>query len=189
MTLREEVNKCLEILRAGGLILYPTDTIWGIGCDATNDEAVSRIFTLKGRQDSKSLITLLDSPAKLPSYVADVPDIAYDLIEYAEKPLTIIYSNAKNVSKKAIASDGSLGIRIVKHEFCTALIERFKKPIISTSANLSGAPSPQTFTDIAVEIREGVDYIANWERDSSEKSQPSTIMKLEPGGRFTFIRR
>lgn len=187
--LREEVNKALDVLRRGGLILYPTDTIWGVGCDATNDEAIARIYQLKRRADSKSLIALLDTPAKLPSYVSDIPDVAYDLIEYAEHPLTIIYSNAKNLSKAAIAADGSIGIRIVKHEFCTQLLERFRKPIISTSANISGEPSPGQFNDISDSIRNGVDHIVNWEQNSSINMKPSTIMKLEPGGRFTFIRK
>ncbi len=187
--LKDEINKALAVLKQGGLILYPTDTIWGIGCDATNEEAVSRIFKLKGRDESKSLIMLLDSESKLPSYVRHVPDIAYDLIVYTEKPLTIIYSGAKNLAINAIADDGSVGIRIVKHSFCQQLIQRFRKPIVSTSANISGNPSPKTFDDIVDEIIEGVDYVVTFEQDKQSAQNPSTIMKLEEDGRFTFIRK
>lgn len=187
--MKDEINKALEVLKQGGLILYPTDTIWGIGCDATNGEAVSRIFKLKGRDESKSLIILLDNESKLPSYVRDVPDIAYDLIECAENPLTIIYSDAKNLAPNTIAEDGSVGIRIVKHQFCQQLIQRFRKPIVSTSANLSGHPSPAVFDDIAEEIIRGVDYVVHLADDKQSFGKPSTIMKLEAHGRFVFIRK
>jgi len=187
--LRDDVNKAFEVLKNGGLILYPTDTIWGIGCDATNKEAVEKIFKLKGRSEEKSLIVLIDSPNKLPSYVNEIPEVAYDLIEYAENPMTIIYSNAKNLAKNAIANDGSIGIRIVKHTFCEQLLQRFRKPIISTSANLSGQPSPSCFNEISEEIKEGVDYVVNLEQDDTSIKKASIIMKLEPGGLFSFIRK
>jgi L-threonylcarbamoyladenylate synthase len=187
--LNEEVNKAFEVLKNGGLILYPTDTIWGIGCDATNAEAVDKVYKLKGRAEEKSLIVLLDSDHKLQSYIKEVPEVAYHLIEYAENPLTIVYSGAKNLAINAIAKDGSIGIRIVKHEFCQLLLQRFRKPLISTSANLSGNPSPSTFDDIDDEILAGVDYVVNWEQDLKEENKPSTIMKLEPGGLFSFIRK
>lgn len=187
--LRDEVNKALEILKNGGLILYPTDTIWGIGCDATNVEAVEKVFKLKGRSEEKSLIVLLDNDNKLQSYVNDVPEIAYDLIEYAENPLTIIYSGAKNLAKNAIAQDGSIGIRIVKHDFCEQLLQRFKKPLISTSANVSGEASPTNFSEISDIIKNGVDYVVDWEQNDLSKKKASTIMKLEPGGLFSFIRK
>ncbi len=187
--LKDEVNKAIEVLKNGGLILYPTDTIWGIGCDATNPEAVEKVFKLKGRAEEKSLIVLLDSENKLQSYIKEVPEIAYDLIEYAENPLTIVYSGAKNLAPNAIAKDGSIGIRIVKHQFCQQLIQRFRKPLISTSANLSGNPSPATFDDIEEAILNGVDYVVNWEQDERKLKKPSTIMKLEPGGLFSFIRK
>lgn len=187
--LKDEVNKAFEVLKNGGLILYPTDTIWGIGCDATNPEAVEKVFTLKGRAEEKSLIVLLDSENKLQSYIKEVPEIAYDLIEYAENPLTIVYSGAKNLAPNVIAKDGSIGIRIVKHQFCQQLIQRFRKPLISTSANLSGNPSPATFDDIEEAILNGVDYVVNWEQDERKVKKPSTIMKLEPGGLFSFIRK
>jgi len=187
--LREEVNKALEILKNGGLILYPTDTIWGIGCDATNTEAVEKVFKLKGRSDEKSLIVLLENDNKLQSYIREVPEIAYDLIAYAENPLTIIYSGAKNLAANAIAKDGSIGIRILKHDFCEQLLQRFKKPIISTSANISGEATATSFSEISPEIKDGVDYIVDWEQDNMEKKKASTIMKLEPGGLFSFIRK
>jgi len=187
--LKEEINKALEVLKQGGLILYPTDTVWGIGCDATNAEAVAKVYALKRREDSKSMIILLDNDNKLQSYVSEIPDVAYDLIEYTEKPLTIIYSGAKNLAKNLINSDGSIGIRIPKHDFCQQLIQRFRKPIVSTSANISGKPTPGNFSEISQAIVNGVDYVVDWEQVGSEKKQPSTIMKLEPDGKFVFIRK
>ncbi|TZF81320.1 threonylcarbamoyl-AMP synthase [Pedobacter sp. BS3] len=185
-----EIDNALKILKNGGIILYPTDTIWGIGCDATNPEAVERIYKLKGRDAGKSMIILLDTDAKLPGYVNEVPDIAYDLIEYAERPLTLIFSGAKNLAGNVIHQDGTIGIRIVKHAFCQQLIQRFKKPIVSTSANISGQPSPTSFSNIDEQIKAGVDYVVNLEQDEpATNRQPSTIMRLEPNGRFAFIRR
>lgn len=187
--LRDEVNKAFEVLKDGGIILYPTDTIWGIGCDATNEQAVDRIFKLKGRSEEKSLIILLDSVNKLPSYIKEVPEIAYDLVEFAENPLTIVYPGAKNLAKNAIAADGTVGIRIVRHQFCEQLLQRFRKPIISTSANLSGQPSAPNFREISDEIRAGVDYTVDIDRDLDVEGKASTIMKLSPDGQFSFIRR
>ncbi|MXV53111.1 threonylcarbamoyl-AMP synthase [Pedobacter sp. HMF7647] len=184
-----EINNALEVLKNGGLILYPTDTIWGIGCDATNEEAVSKVFNLKGRDASKSMIILLDNDNKLSSYVREVPELAYELIEYAENPLTIIYSGAKNLAPNAIHEDGSIGIRIVKHPFCQQLIQRFRKPIISTSANISGSPSPANFSEVSDDIIKGVDYVVDIDQHDFSKKKSSTIMKLEPDGRFSFIRR
>ena len=187
--LKEEINKALEVLKSGGVILYPTDTIWGLGCDASNPEAVEKVLKIKNRPAEKSLIILLDVDTKLQSYVTDVPEIAYDLIEYAENPLTIIFSGAKNLARNVINDDGSIGIRIVKHDFCTPLIQRFRKPIVSTSANLSGEPSPKNFDDISPEIIEAVDYIVDFEQENRSSKKPSTIMKLSPGGQFEFIRK
>lgn len=187
--MNDELNASLEVLKNGGLLLCPTDTIWGISCDATNEEAVSRIFQLKGRSEQKSLIVLLDSAHKLPSYVREIPDVAYDLIEYSEKPLTIIYSGAKNLAPNVINQDGSVGIRIVKHPFCQKLIERFRKPIVSTSANLSGVAAPAHFGEISPEIIQGVDHVVQIDQELRTAQSPSTIMKLEPGGRFAFIRK
>lgn len=187
--LKDEVKQAFEVLKEGGLILYPTDTIWGIGCDATNALAVEKVLKLKGRSAEKSLIILLDTDNKLQSYVSDVPEIAYDLIEFAENPLTIVYSGAKNLAPNVVAEDGTVGIRIVKQEFCKQLLARFRKPIISTSANISGEPSPVGFFDISSEIRNGVDYVVNWDQNLVSNGKPSTIMKLEPGGKFSFIRK
>lgn len=187
--LRDEINKALEVLKQGGLILYPTDTIWGIGCDATNKEAVEKVYALKQRTESKSLIVLVDNDSKLLSYVREVPEIAYDLIEYAEHPLTIVYSNAKNLAENAINEDGSIGIRVTSHAFCKELIQRFRKPIVSTSANISGQKSPANFSEIDEEIINGVDYVVDFEQQDLTIKRPSTIMKLEPDGKFAFIRK
>ncbi|MFU1859087.1 L-threonylcarbamoyladenylate synthase [Sphingobacterium sp. NGMCC 1.201703] len=186
---REDLNMALETLKAGGLILYPTDTIWGIGCDATNPDAVEKVFQLKGRDKSKSLIVLLHNDNQLASYVNEIPDVAYQLIEYTDKPLTIVYSNAKNLAPNAIAEDGSIGIRIVKHPFCEQLLQRFRKPIISTSANISGEPTAKDFDEIAEEIKTGVDYIVAYDRHVKTDGKSSTVMKLDPSGKFEFIRK
>jgi L-threonylcarbamoyladenylate synthase len=187
--LKDEVNKALKIIQDGGIILYPTDTIWGIGCDATNTEAVKKIYHLKQREESKSMIILLDVDNKLQSYVSEVPDIAYELIEYAENPLTIVMPGAKNVSPALIANDGSIGVRVTKHPFCQQLIQRLRKPLVSTSANISGQPSPEYFSKINPDIIEGVDYVVDLEQHSTEIKRPSTIMRLAPNGGFEFIRR
>ena len=187
--MREEINKAFEVLKNGGVILYPTDTVWGLGCDATNIDAVDKLNTIKGRAAEKSLIILLDTDSKIQSYVSEVPEVAYDLIEYAENPLTVIFSNAKNLASNVPNSDGSVGIRIPKHDFCQHLIQRFRKPIISTSANLSGAPTPLFFDEISEEIKEAVDHIVDLEQESQDPKKPSAIIKLGTGGQFEFIRR
>ena len=183
------IKQALTVLREGGLILYPTDTIWGIGCDATNTEAVEKVHQLKGRNLEKSFIILLSSESQLQSYVEEIPEVAYQLIEYADKPLTIVYSSAKNIAPNAVAADGSIGIRIVKHPFCEQLLQRFRKPILSTSANISGQPSPTTYAEISPEIIQGVDYVTQYGREFQEAAKPSTIIKLDTGGKFTFIRK
>lgn len=187
--LKNQVNKALEVLKNGGIILYPTDTIWSIGCDATNPLAVQKVIDIKQRAAHKSFIVLLDNENKLPSYVNPVPDIAYDLIEYAENPLTIIYSGAKNLAPNVIAADGSVGIRIVKHDFCCSLIQQLRKPIVSSSANISGEVSPKNFMDINPELLNLVDFVVDFEQEIMEEKIPSTIMKLEADGRFKFIRK
>lgn len=187
--LKEEVAKALKVLQDGGIILYPTDTIWGIGCDSTNTEAVKKIYQLKQRDESKSMIILLDNDHKLLSYVREVPELTYDLIEFAENPLTLILSGAKNISPALINVDGSIGIRIVKHEFCQQLIQRLRKPLVSTSANISGKPFPKYFQDIDEAVINGVDYVVNLEQHSLQEKKQSTIMKLEADGRFSFIRK
>ena len=186
---REDINQALETLKNGGLILYPTDTIWGIGCDATNPAAVEKVFALKGREKSKSMLVLLHNDNQLASYVKEIPEVAYQLIEATERPMTIIYSGAKNLAENAIAEDGSIGIRVVNHPFCQQLLQRFRKPIISTSANLSGKPSASNFDEIYMEIKEGVDYIVKFDQHSTSKGKPSIIMKLDPSGKFEFIRK
>jgi L-threonylcarbamoyladenylate synthase len=187
--LKVEIDKALAVLKDGGVILYPTDTVWGLGCDATNETAVARINEIKGRSADKSLIILLDTDSKVQSYVTEVPEVAYDLIEFAENPLTIIFSGAKNLSKNVINADGSVGIRVVKHDFCTPLIQRFRKPITSTSANISGQSAPSFFDEIDPAIVAAVDLVVDWEQESRTPKKPSTIMKLGPTGQFSFIRR
>ena len=175
-------------MAAGGLILYPTDTIWGIGCDATNEEAVRRVYELKRRSDHKAMLLLMDSSAKLNYYVQEVPDVAWDLIELADSPLTVIYSGARNVAPNLLAEDGSVGIRITQEEFSHKLCERFRKPLVSTSANVSGEPSPANFSEISETIKAGVDYIVRYRQDDLSKAAPSHIIKLGAGGLVKIIR-
>jgi L-threonylcarbamoyladenylate synthase len=187
--LNNEVAAALKIVQQGGIILYPTDTIWGIGCDATNTEAVKKIYRLKQRDEAKSMIILLDTDNKLPSYISDVPELAYDLIEFAENPLTLVMPGAKNISPALIAADGSVGVRVSNYPFCQQLIQRLRKPLVSTSANISGKPSPQYFSQIDQEIIDGVDYVVDIDQHSMEIKNPSTIMRLAPNGSFEFLRR
>ena len=175
-------------MAAGGLILYPTDTIWGIGCDATNEEAVRRVYELKRRSDHKAMLLLMDSSVKLNYYVQEVPDVAWDLIELADSPLTVIYSGARNVAPNLLAEDGSVGIRITQEEFSHKLCERFRKPLVSTSANVSGEPSPANFSEISATIKAGVDYIVRYRQDDLSKAAPSHIIKLGAGGLVKIIR-
>ncbi|MET4142551.1 L-threonylcarbamoyladenylate synthase [Pedobacter sp. UYP1] len=187
--LKTEIDKALTVLKNGGVILYPTDTVWGIGCDATNEAAVEKINTIKGRSADKSFIVLVDNDSKIQSYIDEVPEVAYDLIEFAEHPLTIIFSGAKNLAKNVINTDGSVGIRVVKHDFAQQLVQRFRKPVVSTSANLSGQPTPQFFDEIDEEIKAAVDYVVDWEQELKINKKASTIMKLSPSGQFSFIRK
>ena len=187
--MRQEINNALEVLKNGGVILYPTDTVWGLGCDATNEEAVAKVNAIKGRSADKSLIILLDNENKLQSYVTEIPEVAYELIEYAENPMTIVFSGAKNLAKNVINSDGTIGIRIVKHDFCGQLLQRFRKPIVSTSANISGEPTPKFFDEISEEVKDAVDYIVDFDQENRTVKKPSTIIKLGPSGQFEFIRK
>lgn len=189
ISLKEDINNALEVLRTGGVILYPTDTIWGLGCDATNEDAVAKINKLKGRTDDKHLIVLLDSENKLASYVREVPDVAYELMDVTDKPLTIVYSGAKNLAANLIAEDDTVGIRIVNHIFCKQLLERFRKPIVSTSANFSGQPSPKSFIDIDDQLLESVDYVVQYGQDDVSDGKSSTIIKLGPSGQFELLRK
>ena len=186
--MRDDITNAIKVLQEGGVILYPTDTIWGIGCDATNEAAVERIFNIKKRADSKAMLLLADSPAKLGYYIEEVPDMAWDLIELATKPLTIIYPGGRNLAKNLLADDGSVGIRITREPFSHRLCERFRKPIVSTSANLSGDPAPTFFAEIADEVKEAVDYIVTYRRDDTAPAQPSGIIKLGVRGEIKVIR-
>jgi len=185
----EDIKSALEVLKSGGIILYPTDTIWGLGCDATNEKAVAKIYEIKKRDDQKSMLVLLDNENKIPLYIKEMPEIAWDLIELADKPLTIVFPGAKNLAKNLISEDGSIGIRVSKDEFNKKLIERFRKPIVSTSANISGQVSPQNFDDISDEIINSVDYIVRWRQDDHTKSSPSSIVKLGIKGEIEIIRK
>lgn len=185
----EDIKDSVKILNRGGLILYPTDTIWGIGCDATNANAVNKIFNLKKRADNKSMLVLLDSITRLAQYIEEIPEIAFELIEVADKPLTIIYPGAKNLASNLIADDGSIGIRLVKDKFCRKLILRFKKPIVSTSANISGVKSPSVFSEISEEIKSGVDYIVNWNQQDETPRRSSSIIKIGRGGEIEILRK
>lgn len=189
ISLKDDINKALETLKAGGVILYPTDTIWGIGCDATNEEAVAKVDKLKGRSIDKHLIVLLDSESKIPAYVREIPDVAYELMDVTDKPLTIVYSGAKNLANNLINNDGTIGIRIVDHKFCQQLISRFRKPIVSTSANFSGYPSPKSFVDIDEKLIEAVDYVVQHGQDEVSDGKSSMIVKLGPSGQFELIRK
>ena len=175
-------------MSGGGIILYPTDTIWGIGCDATNEEAVRRVYEIKQRSDSKALLVLVDTSVKVDFYVQDVPDVAWDLIDMAEKPLTIIYSGARNFAPNLLAEDGSVGIRVTNEEFSHRLCQQFRKAIVSTSANISGQPSPATFAEISEEVKSKVDYIVGYRQNEAGHPKPSSIIKLEKGGVFKIIR-
>jgi L-threonylcarbamoyladenylate synthase len=188
MDYNEDITQALEILRKGGVILYPTDTIWGLGCDATNNEAVERIYNIKARKDSKSLIILVNSVTMLERYVKTVPGIAFDLLEISEKPITIIYPGGKNLAPAVLAEDGSVGIRICEDEFCQKLIERFRKPIVSTSANISGEESPPYFARINDEIIKAADYTIMYKRDDRQKKIPSPVLKVELNGVIKIIR-
>ena len=183
-----DIVQCLKTLSAGGLILYPTDTVWGIGCDATNAEAVNRIYQLKQRDDSKALIVLIDSADHLDHYVVDVPIIARELIDVAVKPLTIIYEGAYNLATNVLGDEDSVGIRIPNDEFCHRLCERYGKPIVSTSANVSGQPTAKNFAEIDPAIVEGVDYAVQYRRRDTSRHQPSNIILLSRDGTFKIIR-
>lgn len=187
--MNEEIKKACQVLREGGVILYPTDTIWGIGCDATNEDAVRRVYEIKQRLDSKAMLVLVDSPVKVDFYVQDVPDIAWDLIELADKPMTIIYGGARNLAKSLLAEDGSVGIRVTNEQFSQRLCQQFRKALVSTSANISGQPSPTCFAEISEEIKQAVDYVVDYRREEAGGSKPSSIVKLEKGGVITVIRK
>ncbi|VAW17928.1 Threonylcarbamoyl-AMP synthase [hydrothermal vent metagenome] len=186
--MHNDLVKCIEVLKKGGVILYPTDTIWGIGCDATNPEAVKRIYEIKKRQDSKSMLVLMENPALLERYIEEVPEVAWDLIEISTTALTIIYPNAKNLAANLIAEDGSVGIRFTKEKFTSGLLKRFRKPLVSTSANISGEEPPRFFNEISGGIKNLVDYIVEYRQGDPAPARPSSIIKLGVGGEIDIIR-
>lgn len=186
--MNEDIKTAIDVLNKGGIILYPTDTIWGIGCDATNPEAIEKVYEIKKRTPEKSMLILVDYPARVERYVDDMPDVAWDLIEVTDKPLTIIYSNAVNLPDNLIADDGTIGIRVTHDNFCRQLITRFKRPIVSTSANFTSQPHPGNFDEIDPEIIKSVDYVVKWRQDEKMKASPSGIIKLGPLGEVEIIR-
>ncbi|HWZ21393.1 MAG TPA: L-threonylcarbamoyladenylate synthase [Cytophagaceae bacterium] len=187
--LEKEIQHTTELLKAGKTILYPTDTIWGIGCDASNSSAIKRIYEIKKREDHKSLIILLDDINKLNLYVVKVPDIAWEIVEYSELPLTVIYPKGKNVAPELMGEDGSIAIRITKDVFCKKLIYKLGKPLVSTSANISGEAFNGNFSDISEEIKKNTDYIVNYRQEEKIKATPSRIIQLGLDGEFKFIRK
>ncbi len=186
--LNQAVKQAVDVMRKGGVILYPTDTVWGLGCDATNEKAVAKVYAIKQRNDAKALITLTDNENILSYFMKEVPEIAYDLIECADKPLTIIYPNAKNLAPNLLAEDGSVGIRVTREEVSATLCQRMRTPIVSTSANISGEPTPQTFSEITNAIKDQVDFIMPLRQDDNTPHEPSGIIKLFANGTFKMIR-
>lgn len=186
--IEREIQNSLKVLISGGIILYPTDTIWGLGCDATDSVAVAKIYRLKQRIERKSLIILLDKEEKLLTYVSNIPEIVWDLLKNIDTPLTIIYPEAKNLAENVIADDGSVAIRVVKNEFCERLINAFGKPIVSTSANISGENTPRSFQNIVHEIIQGVDHVVDESLGHIHEFKPSRIIKLLQNGEFRIIR-
>lgn len=189
MTREEDIRKAVEVLRKGGVILYPTDTVWGIGCDATNSEAVKRVYDIKQRDDSKALICLVDSDARLQRYIRKVPDVAWQLLDCCDKPTTVILDGAVNLAENLIAEDGSVGIRITQEPFSKELCFRFQKALVSTSANISGKPAAQNYPDIDPKIIEAVDYVCWSRRQEHKPHKPSSIIKLTEDGQVTIIRK
>ncbi|MBK7710766.1 MAG: threonylcarbamoyl-AMP synthase [Bacteroidales bacterium] len=189
MIFDEDLNESLNALKKGGVILYPTDTIWGLGCDPTNAAAVEKIFSIKSREEGKSLLILVDSETMLERYVCDVPEIAWELTSVSEDPLTIIYPAGKNLARGVCSDDGSIGIRICHDEFCHELIRRFRKPLVSTSANLSGKPSPENYDDIDQSVIEAADYVVKYRQDDRRKYSSSPVIKLGPDGTVKILRK
>lgn len=188
MYFKQDIEECLTVLNNGGLILYPTDTVWGIGCDAQNEEAVSKIYALKNRNEQKSMIILLADEKDILKYTDQQFPSVFDYVKGAHKPVTVIYNKAINLAPNLINTDGSIGIRVVNDEFCKRLITEFGKPIVSTSSNISGYPAPGAFADIDIKIKDGVDYIVQHRQDDLEPSIPSTVVKINADGSYTIIR-
>lgn len=185
----EDIRRASEIIRKGGVILYPTDTIWGIGCDASNEEAVRRVYSIKRRADSKALIVLLGSEDELWRYVDDVPDIALELIEVSDRPTTVIYDRGRNLAQSVLADDGSVAVRVTREKFSAKLCRACRRPLVSTSANISGEKSPLTFRQISDEIISQVDYVVSFRRDEEDEDvRPSVIIKISSDSTFKIIR-
>ena len=184
----EDIINCVKVLNEGGIILYPTDTVWGLGCDPTNEEAISKIFKLKQRSESKSMIILVADESDILNYTNQPSVKIYDYIKGIHKPTTVIYQHAKNLSPKVIAEDGSVAIRVVKDKFCQELIKAFGKPLVSTSSNISGYPAPPLFRDIDILIKNGVDYTVRYRQDEDTPSEPSAIVKINEDGSYVTIR-
>ena len=189
MKREDDIRKAIEVMKGGGVILYPTDTVWGIGCDATNAEAVAKVYEIKHRDDSKALICLVDSDNRLQRYIRNVPDVAWQVIDAVTKPTTLVLGGAVNLARNLIAEDGSVGIRITNEPFSKELCYRFQKAIVSTSANVSGAPAAQNYCDISDEILSAVDYVCESRRQEHRPHQPSSIIKLGAAGEVTIIRK
>jgi L-threonylcarbamoyladenylate synthase len=187
--MENDIRYCSEVLSAGGTILYPTDTIWGIGCDATDPAAVSNVYRLKQREDAKAMLVLVDSIDMLYQYVEEIPEMASKIIEINEEPLTIIYPAGRNLAENLLSPDGAVGIRITLDPFCRELIRRFRKPIVSTSANIAGQPAPALFGEISTAILSGVDYTVTWRQDDTIKRKPSGILKVHLNGEIEVIRK
>jgi L-threonylcarbamoyladenylate synthase len=188
MILDEDINNSLVTLKKGGIILYPTDTIWGLGCDATNPRAVDRIHKIKSRDNNKSLVILVDGVNMLERYVRNIPEIVFELITVSDNPLTIIYPEGKNLAEGVCSLNGSVGIRICHDKFCSKLLSRFRKPIVSTSANLSGKPSPQNFSEVEMAVIESVDFVVKYRQDDLHKYSASSVVKVEKNGIIKIIR-
>ena len=185
----DDIRKAVDVMRRGGTILDPTDTVWGIGCDASNTDAVNKIFKIKRRADSKALICLVDSVAALERTVEEVPEVAYQLIDAAVDPITIVYDKGTGVSPSLLAEDGSIGVRVTGEEFSKRLCAALRKPLVSTSANISGEPSPKSFDEISPEILEAVDYVCQSKRNDPWATKASTVIKISSGGLFTILRK
>lgn len=184
-----DIAEAVRVLRAGGVIVYPTDTVWGIGCDATNGDAVRRVYEIKRRDDHKALITLVHSIAALERTVGGIPEVAYDLIEFSERPLTIIYDRGIGVCRELMGEDGTLAVRVTREPFSARLCRNFGRPLVSTSANISGQPAARSFSEISREILDAADYVCTSRRNESPDARPSSIMRLGEDGTFTMIRR
>ncbi len=183
-----EVEKSIGILKKGGTILYPTDTVWGIGCDATNEEAIRKVYALKQREESKALICLVSDFKMLQQFVEEVPEVAYDILKYAQKPTTIIYDKPIRIANNLVANDNTLAIRVVRNAFCQQLIKKLKRPLVSTSANISGGPTPKSFNEIDPLILNNVDYVVNLHQER-KSAKPSSIIKLSNDGLVKVIRK